>query len=124
MKAVPWLAPGGLYLKRASHQALLDTKVFMCAVLSAVPTILRIRGYRIGFFQADLVEPPHVHVRRQSGEAKFWLDTILVAASRGFQPHEIREIATILEEYKDQLMAAWDAEEAKRGDGAGENPDG
>ena len=98
--------------------------MFACSSFAAVPTILRIRGYRIGFFQADLVEPPHVHVRRQSGEAKFWLDTILVAASRGFRPHEIREIATILEEYKNELMAAWDAEEARRGDGSGENPNG
>ena len=100
------------------------TKCVRAFIFVTVPTILRIRGYRIGFFQADLAEPPHVHVRRQSGEAKFWLDTIAVAGSRGFRPHEIREIATILEDHKHDLMAAWYAEEAKRGDSSGENSDG
>ena len=100
------------------------TKCVRAFIFVTVPTILRIRGYRIGFFQADLAEPPHVHVRRQSGEAKFWLDTIAVAGSRGFRPHEIREIATILEDHKNDLMAAWYAEEAKRGDSSGENSDG
>ncbi len=41
-----------------------------------MPTILRIRGYRIGFYQADLGEPPHVHVRRQEGNAKFWMKPV------------------------------------------------
>ena len=44
--------------------------------------------------------------------------------SRGFRPYEIREIATILEDHKNDLMAAWYAEEAKRGDSSGKNSDG
>lgn len=27
-----------------------------------MPVILRIKGYRFWFYQADLDEPPHVHV--------------------------------------------------------------
>ena len=87
-----------------------------------MPTILRIRGFRIGFFQADLAEPPHVHVRRQSGDAKFWLDTIELVDARGFAEHELREISRILEEYRDELLVAWHAEEQKRGNSTGENP--
>ena len=86
-----------------------------------VPTILRIRGFRFGFYQADLNEPPHVHVKRQDGEAKVWLNTLEVAASRGFRPHELNEIARILSVFKKQLLATWVAEEQKRGDGARED---
>ena len=86
-----------------------------------MPTILRIRGFRFGFYQDDLNEPPHVHVKRQDGEAKVWLNTLEVAASRGFRPHELNEIARILSVFKKQLLATWVAEEQKRGDGARED---
>ena len=86
-----------------------------------MPTILRIRGYRIGFYQADLDEPPHVHVRRQSGEAKFWLLPVRLAANQGFRPHKLADIARIFEDFTDDVMAVWAAEEAKRGNRAGED---
>ena len=89
-----------------------------------MPTILRVRGFRIGFYQADLWEPPHVHVRRQSGDAKFWLDIIELADARGFAEHELREITRILEAYQDELLTAWRSEEKKRGNGSGENSGG
>ena len=87
-----------------------------------MPTILRFRGFRIGFYQADLQEPPHVHVRRQAGDAKFWLDTMKLADARGFADHELREIARILVAHQDALLAAWQSEEKNRGDSSGENP--
>lgn len=87
-----------------------------------MPTILRVRGYRIGFYQADLVEPPHVHVKKQGAEAKFWLETLVVAEVRGFREHELNEIRRILEEHRRAILAAWHAEERNRGDRTGENP--
>lgn len=86
-----------------------------------MPTILRIHGFRIGFYQADIQEPPHVHVRRQSGDAKFWLDPVELAEARGFADHEVGEIKRILESYQQQLLAAWRSEEAKHGDGSGDH---
>jgi hypothetical protein len=86
-----------------------------------MPTILRIRGFRIGFYQADIQEPPHVHVRRQSGDAKFWLDPIVLADARGFADHELRDILRILESNQEKLLAEWRAEEAKHGDGSGDH---
>ena len=88
-----------------------------------MPTILRIHGFRIGFFQADLAEPPHVHVRKQGGDAKVWLDPVEVAGSRGFRPHELNEVVRIIVEFRGLLMAAWVAEETKYGDGSGEDSD-
>jgi hypothetical protein len=49
------------------------------------------------------------------------LNTLEVAASRGFRPHELNEIARILSVFKKQLLATWVAEEQKRGDGARED---
>ena len=86
-----------------------------------MPTILRIKGYRIGFYQADLVEPIHVHVRRQDGEAKYWMNPIALAGAKGFKSHELSEIERILEEYRDQVVMAWQSEEAKRGDSTSQN---
>ena len=86
-----------------------------------MPTILRIKGFRIGFYQADLLEPVHVHVRRQEGEAKYWMDPVELACTKGFKPHELTEIEKILLEHRDQVLAAWRNEEAKRGDSSGED---
>jgi len=99
---------------------LLDKKC-TCVHITPVPTILRIHGFRIGFFQADLAEPPHVHVRKQGGDAKVWLDPVEVAGSRGFRPHELNEVVRIIVEFRGRLMAAWAAEEKKHGDGSGED---
>lgn len=39
-----------------------------------MPTVLRLGPYRFFFYSVDRGEPPHVHVRRDRGTAKFWLD--------------------------------------------------
>lgn len=86
-----------------------------------MPTILRVFGYRVSFYQADLTEPPHVHVRKQRGEAKFWMSPIELADSRGFRPHELGEIRKILEENLEFILAKWQEQESIRGDGSGED---
>ena len=72
-----------------------------------MPTILRILGYRIGFFSADGDEPPHVHVARDDCQAKFWLDPVRLANNIGFRRHELNEIARVLEENQQTLSNAW-----------------
>jgi hypothetical protein len=80
-----------------------------------MPVVLRIKGYRFWFYEADLAEPPHVHAGRQGSEAKYWLDPVGLAKSRGFHEHELTEIQNILIEFRDTILEAWRAEEAKRG---------
>jgi hypothetical protein len=80
-----------------------------------MPVILRIRGYRFSFYEADLDEPPHVHVGKQSSEAKYWLNPVGLAKSRGFREHELTEIQKIVAEYRDEILEAWRKEELKRG---------
>ena len=81
-----------------------------------MPVILRIRGYRFWFYQADLDEPPHVHVGKQGKEAKYWVDPIGLARARRFRPHELNEIKGILMAHREDIMDAWLKEQAKRGD--------
>jgi hypothetical protein len=64
-----------------------------------------------------LDESPHVHVAKQSAEAKYWLNPIGLSRSRGFRERELREIERILVEHQAEILAAWREEEVKRGDG-------
>jgi hypothetical protein len=80
-----------------------------------MPVVLRIRGYRFGFYEADLDEPPHIHVRKEDKEAKYWMTSVVLAKSRGFRNHELNEIERILVEYRDDILEAWRKEQEKRG---------
>ena len=42
----------------------------------SVPTLLLVDGYRFFFFSNEGTEPPHVHVERGDGYAKFWLEPV------------------------------------------------
>lgn len=50
-----------------------------------MPVILRVKGYRFWFYEADLDEPPHAHVGKEGKEAKFRLVPIRLARSRRFR---------------------------------------
>lgn len=79
-----------------------------------MPVVLRVGGYKFWFYEADLDEPPHVHVGKAGSEAKFWLEPILQARSRGFREHELNDIAKITREHRGQLLASWREERRKR----------
>lgn len=72
-----------------------------------MPTILRIKGYRIGFYSADWGEPPHVHVNKDANAAKFWLEPVQLAKDAGFSRHELNEIHEIITAHQQQLLEAW-----------------
>lgn len=74
-----------------------------------MPDVLRIRGFRIGFFSSDWHEPYHVHVSKRGCAAKFWLRPVRLARNGGFRPHELRQIAIILERHEEAICRAWDA---------------
>lgn len=72
-----------------------------------MPTVLRIKGYRIGFFSADGDEPPHVHITKAENTAKFWLDPVQLADNTGFARHELNEIYDLVHEHQQELIGAW-----------------
>ncbi len=80
-----------------------------------MPVVLRIKGYRFWFYEADLDEPPHVHIGKDGKEAKYWLDVIALAKARGFSKQELAEIERILAQHRADILEAWQKEQRKRG---------
>jgi hypothetical protein len=72
-----------------------------------VPTILREKGYRIGFYSSEPDEPAHVHVTKAGCEAKFWLGPVQLEWNKGFRDGELRDLVRILETHEPQLIRAW-----------------
>ncbi len=73
-----------------------------------MPTILRIKGYRVGFYSIDWHEPPHVHVSKAGFAAKFWLAPVRLEKNYGFRPVNLRDIFHILEQHENEILQAWD----------------
>jgi hypothetical protein len=72
-----------------------------------MPAIDVIGPYRLFFYSAEGVEPPHVHVRRDRATAKFWLNPVRLAKSRRFSDHELRIILKLVEENRVRILEAW-----------------
>jgi hypothetical protein len=72
-----------------------------------MPTVLRVGRYRFVFFSNENNEPPHIHAKAESNQAKFWLDPIKLAANYGFKAHELNEIEGIIREHRQELLEAW-----------------
>jgi len=71
-----------------------------------MPTIIRVKGYRLFFVSFDGSEPIHVHVRRGDLSAKVWLDPLRMAWSE-FKAHEDRELLRIVAENETLIREKW-----------------
>ena len=81
-----------------------------------MPVVLRAKGYKFWFYEADLDEPPHVPVGREGREAKFWLQPVEAARAGRFKRVELREIEHLIADNHDFLLSAWEREQSKRAD--------
>ncbi len=72
-----------------------------------MPTVLRSGPYRFFFYSGDGNEPPHVHVERESAQAKFWLDPVRIERSHGFTANEINRIERLVVQNQQRLLASW-----------------
>jgi hypothetical protein len=72
-----------------------------------MPTILYEQGFRFSFYSADRGEPPHVHVAKGGGRAKWWLDPIRAQWSHGFTQADRRRILAIIRGYHGFLLDEW-----------------
>lgn len=81
-----------------------------------MPVVLRIKGYRFWFYEADLNEPPHVHVGKEGREAKYWIDPVAIARAGRFREQELAEIERILADCRADLLTAWQRERQKHVD--------
>ena len=71
------------------------------------PTVFREKGYRFFFFSRE-EDRMHVHVISGDGEAKFWLEPeIVLAGNYHYSRGQLKEIESIVEVHKDELISAW-----------------
>jgi hypothetical protein len=83
-----------------------QTMVAPCT-LGSLPTVLRAGPYRLFFYSTDREEPPHVHVEREQGKAKFWLEPVRLEKSQGFGRVEIGRIQKLVEGNAIALLRSW-----------------
>ena len=74
-----------------------------------MPTILRVGRFRFFFYSNERSEPAHVHVETGDGTAKFWLQPVRFASSRGIPKHELSRLGEIVEHCRDMFLRAWHA---------------
>jgi hypothetical protein len=72
-----------------------------------MPEVLRVAGSRFFFFSREAQEPRHVHVEQAERYAKFWLDPIRVARSRGFRGVELRQLHSLVAQNREKFILAW-----------------
>jgi hypothetical protein len=72
-----------------------------------MPTVLRVGPYRFFFYSGDSREPAHVHVEHDANVAKFWLEPVRLARSRGFGRAELRDVNRLVNEHAQELLEAW-----------------
>lgn len=74
-----------------------------------MPTVKIIGAYRFFFYSNEGDEPPHIHVQRENGVAKFWLRSVGLVYTSGFNGSELRKIEKIITLNRSYFMEAWNA---------------
>ena len=71
------------------------------------PTVFQEKGIRFFFFSKE-ESRKHVHAYSGDGEAKFWLEpTTELAENYGLKRKQLREVQSIIERRKDEIIDAW-----------------
>lgn len=73
-----------------------------------MPTVLRLGRFRFFFFSNESQEPAHIHVKAGENEAKFWLQTLELAANYGFNARELNQLHKLIQHHQADLLEAWD----------------
>lgn len=75
-----------------------------------MPIVFRYKGYRFFFYsnEGDPREALHIHARKGSAVAKFWLEPELgVAESYGMSAPELRELLGVAVKNKEHIRRYW-----------------
>ena len=72
-----------------------------------MPVVHREGPYRFPFYSDEGSEPPHIHVRRDRNQAKFWLEPITISKNAEFNEPELNRIAGIIERNKAPMLEKW-----------------
>ena len=74
---------------------------------TGMPTVINVGPYRFFFYSLEGAEPAHIHVERENATAKFWLDPIQLASSRGFRSHDLNRIRAMVAEHRVLIQERW-----------------
>jgi len=75
-----------------------------------MPIVFVFRGIKFFFFsnEGSPREPIHIHVRKGSKLAKFWIEPVIsLAESWDFSSKELNQIARIVRARKAEIVEAW-----------------
>ena len=76
-----------------------------------MPTILKIRGWRLFFYANERGEPMHVHCQKGECDAKYWLDAEEFEAIEAFayrmSPRDKRTVRQIIFDHFDYIVEQW-----------------
>lgn len=68
---------------------------------------MRVGRFRFFFYSSDAAERVHIHVEAGSGTAKFWLDPVRLAGSRGLARHELSRLQQVVVDHRASFVRAW-----------------
>ena len=72
-----------------------------------MPTLLLVEGYRFFFFSNEGTEPPHVHVERGDGYAKFWIEPVDLAEAVGLKTRELGRARLLVIQHRIDFREKW-----------------
>ena len=72
-----------------------------------MPIALRVGPYRFFFWSRENAEPPHVHVKRDKREVKFWLEPVELAQNWGFPRRELTTLTKLVQRHRDEILERW-----------------
>jgi hypothetical protein len=78
-----------------------------------MPTILRSGALRFFFYSLENAEPPHVHGESGDATAKYWLEPVELARSRGLRASELTRLRATIIEHRHEFLEAWHARFSK-----------
>lgn len=108
-----WLLPRSRYLRPPGAGVSLGFATEPAHNGASMPTVLRAEGFRFFFYSEEGSEPPHVHVERQKGRAKFWLRPVALESSRGLKIQELSRAEAIVIENQKVFEDRWNEHFAK-----------
>lgn len=71
-----------------------------------MPTIIFLFGLRFFFYSEEHL-PIHIHVQNGDGRAKIIIANMEVVENNGIKPKDLKKAIAIIEEYRDEIIKAW-----------------
>jgi Domain of unknown function (DUF4160) len=75
-----------------------------------MPVVLRQEGYKFFFYsyEGEPREPPHVHIRKDHCEAKFWLTPVVrMAWNKRYDTRTLKKLEDIVKARRNDFEEQW-----------------